>query len=1324
MQQNTIVQFSPDPQNSDERSTSLMLELQKLFKKMKQIEGTTEGITQSLHISNVWEQQDAVEYFQKILKAIGPHVSKAFKGKMSNNISCSNNHIFQEKCDFYTIPFPIESVHNGVFDVEKGLQMFFKSCMLDEDNWLYCDDCHQKTETETRNEIEEFPTILSLYPKRFYFDYSQWRPVKNQCPIYVPQKLKICNIKYRLYAFINHSGTENGGHYNAIIKSFDDGKWYCFNDSYVKEDSEHYFEHMKDGFISEEAYLLMYRKMDGPDPNEKSTSELQLLCQEYCELVDKLLEWIHKYISVFEEIKGTTHNKEIESVCHEFQQEVPAMGTQIIHSKHNYNVFKDALQSGQISIPPGYNPIDVEKEWHQLHKAICKQDNYEWAFFSEHYLCYIKDLLALVEKNQGFIQTSEWAADLPFIQSQLGSHYRFCRYISELKHNIGHAQAVKGHLTPDMKHAYRDYLAQLDVQYNKLVRSSDARLQNLMKLNTFTKAATKELMWISDRREEEIKYDWSDDNTNMTAKKDNFSVLMWYLEQRKESMNTVQATGNKLLKEGHPAQRGIKALMTDLQTQWMGLWQLCCCIETHLKENTAYFQFFADVKKADEKIKNIQQTIKKRYMCDHSTTVTRLKHLLENAVDDKEELLIFRTHLDDLIERSKNIVQLKPRNPATPIMDKLLIEAACDCKQRKILLHRGDKCMLLNNSQPFMWKVEKNKSKHMVPSVYFIISPPNMEAIERSSGLDASWQELMTYWEKLQVDIKSLLSKKDIEAFKRINPSNHHKIMFTSQDYNKSPKNFEGSLRKDAETMYNNAIQHCNNQLQTVNQGEQDEPEPGSTTLDRNEDASFDGDVDACRGIGGSFSSAPAFTASLAPEEEGEKAKEDMRKKAERPDIYPQLQGIKNDQEMMDKSQQEQEALQSQNKTGMRKKIPQLHREKKETSKAEAKCHQVREIAPEVYQYTKAVQEEEVYISKPVKEETKKKWKAKKTNSEQEAVEQGQKTAVDPLKQQTEEPKAKKLAEYPAKTEECNENESTLFLQNTDESEHQKQATEAVGGYIKTETSRSLSADVKGFIDPITEKTVLPGNTSGFQSHSSSSTSSYPKDSVPSIITTADWTTELGPIAGILLPDTLKKLSVTEAIHQKLVESLTGQRLLEAQVCTGGIIDPHTGERFTVVDAIKKGLVDKTREIRLQRVENAFQGIENKTSKTKMSVAQALTERWLCYDDGLYFVQIQYLTGGLIEPDVSGRLSLEDAVRKGILDKGTAQKLKDFSRYPKCLTCPKTRLNISYKEALKRSQIEKVTGLHFLEASSQPNVIVLNDPIFPLISANGSPSSE
>lgn len=33
-----------------------------------------------------------------------------------------------------------------------------------------------------------------------------------------------------------------------------------------------------------------------------------------------------------------------------------------------------------------------------------------------------------------------------------------------------------------------------------------------------------------------------------------------------------------------------QAFTAALQTQWSWLLQLCCCIETHLKENTAYFQ--------------------------------------------------------------------------------------------------------------------------------------------------------------------------------------------------------------------------------------------------------------------------------------------------------------------------------------------------------------------------------------------------------------------------------------------------------------------------------------------------------------------------------------------------------------------------------------------------------------------------------------------------------------------------------------------------------------------------------------------------------------
>lgn len=38
---------------------------------------------------------------------------------------------------------------------------------------------------------------------------------------------------YELFSILIHSGSAMGGHYYAYIKSFEDGKWYNFNDSSV-----------------------------------------------------------------------------------------------------------------------------------------------------------------------------------------------------------------------------------------------------------------------------------------------------------------------------------------------------------------------------------------------------------------------------------------------------------------------------------------------------------------------------------------------------------------------------------------------------------------------------------------------------------------------------------------------------------------------------------------------------------------------------------------------------------------------------------------------------------------------------------------------------------------------------------------------------------------------------------------------------------------------------------------------------------------------------------------------------------------------------------
>ncbi|NXH09373.1 PLEC protein, partial [Bucco capensis] len=53
--------------------------------------------------------------------------------------------------------------------------------------------------------------------------------------------------------------------------------------------------------------------------------------------------------------------------------------------------------------------------------------------------------------------------------------------------------------------------------------SSKSRLRHLESLHSFVSQATKELLWLSEKEEEEVTFDWSHHNPNMAAKKDNYS---------------------------------------------------------------------------------------------------------------------------------------------------------------------------------------------------------------------------------------------------------------------------------------------------------------------------------------------------------------------------------------------------------------------------------------------------------------------------------------------------------------------------------------------------------------------------------------------------------------------------------------------------------------------------------------------------------------------------------------------------------------------------------------------------------------------------------
>jgi len=190
------------------------------------------------------------------------------------------------------------------------------------------------------------------------------------------------------------------------------------------------------------------------------------------------------------------------------------------------------------------------------------------------------------------------------------------------------------------------------------------------------------------------------------------------------------------------------------------------------------------------------------------------------------------------------------------------------------------------------------------------------------------------------------------------------------------------------------------------------------------------------------------------------------------------------------------------------------------------------------------------------------------------------------------------------------------------------------------------------------------------------------------------------PVGAIFDTETLEKISITEALNRGLVDSITAQRLLEAQACTGGIINPTNGRRLGIQEASRLGIINDNMATKLKLAQKAYIGFVDVKTRKKMSAAEAMKEMWLPYEAGQRFMEFQFVTGGLYDPEQDCRRTIEDAVKLGWLDGRAAQKLQDTTQHTKNLTCPKSKLNISYKEALNNCLVEESTGVKMLQASS------------------------
>ncbi|XP_053189157.1 dystonin [Scomber japonicus] len=409
---------------------------------------------------------------------------------------------------------------------------------------------------------------------------------------------------------------------------------------------------------------------------------------------------------------------------------------------------------------------------------------------------FVQDLLNWVEEMQLQLDRSEWGSDLPSVEMHLENHKTVHRAIEEFQMSLKDAKLSEIQMNIPLKISYSEKLNKLENLYERLLSCSRERQSHLESLHDFVSLATQELIWLNEKEEEEVAFDWSDRNSNVSKKKEYHADLMRELDEKEEVIKSVQDKAERLLLKNHPARLTIEAYKAAMQTQWSWILQLCSCVEQHLKENAVYFEFFNEAKESMDYLKSLQDAIQRKYSCDRTSSLHRLEDLIQESMDEKEQLLQYRSTVAGLVGRAKNIVQLRPRNPDNPVRSSIPVKAICDYRQIEITIYKEDECVLANNSHRAKWKViNPAGNEAMVPSVCFTVPPPNKEAVDMATRIEQLYQNVLALWHHSHINMKSVVSwhylMADIRAIRNWNvasiktmlPGEHQQVLSNLQSH-------------------------------------------------------------------------------------------------------------------------------------------------------------------------------------------------------------------------------------------------------------------------------------------------------------------------------------------------------------------------------------------------------------------------------------------------------------------------------------------------------------------------------------------------------------
>lgn len=165
---------------------------------------------------------------------------------------------------------------------------------------------------------------------------------------------------------------------------------------------------------------------------------------------------------------------------------------------------------------------------------------------------------------------------------------------------------------------------------------------------------------------------------------------------------------------------------------------------------------------------------------------------------------------------------------------------------------------------------------------------------------------------------------------------------------------------------------------------------------------------------------------------------------------------------------------------------------------------------------------------------------------------------------------------------------------------------------------------------------------------------------------------------GVVDPESKSPVSLEQAIKKWLITSEEAYQVLAKQVAEGGIIHHASGMRLSVSAAVDRGLVDRSITPGLEELEWVYQGKASASSNPDT-------------------VAFQATTGAILDPDTGVRLTLTEAVAKGLLEENVANEVMASPSVTQGAINPQTAQIVPYSELVNQGKIDIETGKRFLE---------------------------